>query len=160
MDLNNVSRILKKINRLYELVQDIGEASKTEKDLLKAYILDLYDAVLHSDSKEDVDLEIEEMKKKIKKQKKLEKKIKKKIQAEQEPEVKKEVKDVESSKATVTKDKDENFDKVAYKEESIKIEEKTVPLVDSAITDLFVLENSNEISDRLGQVLSQTSLKR
>lgn len=45
MDLKKTTKILKKINRLYDIISDIGEASSTEKDLLNAYIKDMYEAV-------------------------------------------------------------------------------------------------------------------
>ncbi|NNE26686.1 MAG: hypothetical protein HKN09_07565, partial [Saprospiraceae bacterium] len=79
MDLNNVSTLIKKINRLYDIINSIGEASDTEKDLLKAYVLDLYEAVTMEPEDQSEDLEIEEMLKKLKKQKKAEKKLKKQL---------------------------------------------------------------------------------
>ena len=45
MNLDNTTLILNKINRLYEIITDIGDASTTEKDLLKAYIKELYKSV-------------------------------------------------------------------------------------------------------------------
>ena len=45
MNLDKTSKALKRINRLYELVSEMGEASTTEQDLLKAYVVDLYKAV-------------------------------------------------------------------------------------------------------------------
>lgn len=45
MNLDKTSTTLKKINRLFEIINDIGEASSTEQDLLKAYVEDLYAAV-------------------------------------------------------------------------------------------------------------------
>lgn len=45
MDLKKTTKILKKINRLYDIISDIGEASNTEKDLLNAYIKDMHEAV-------------------------------------------------------------------------------------------------------------------
>jgi len=80
MNLDKTSAILKKINRLYDIINGIGEASQTEKDLLKAYILDLYEAVaLHTDEDELEELEKEEIKAEIKRRKKLDKKLKKQV---------------------------------------------------------------------------------
>ena len=79
MDLEKTSIILKKINRLHELISAIGEASSTETDLLKAYVVDLYEAVAMSDLADIEDLDEEGMRKKMKKQKKIAKKIKKQV---------------------------------------------------------------------------------
>jgi len=45
MNLDKTASALKRINRLYELISEMGEASTTEQDLLKAYVMDLYKAV-------------------------------------------------------------------------------------------------------------------
>lgn len=45
MNLDKTTAILKKINRLYEIISDIGDASITERDLLKAYITELYESI-------------------------------------------------------------------------------------------------------------------
>ncbi len=45
MNLDKTASALKRINRLYELISEMGEASTTEQDLLKAYVKDLYKAV-------------------------------------------------------------------------------------------------------------------
>ncbi len=141
MDLNSVSKILKKINRLYELVNEIGEANKTERDLLKAYILDLYDAVTNQDIDDEVDMDLEAMKKKIKKQKKLEKKIKNKKAGNN---ISEESVTVESQ--PVVEEPSE------IKTISPTPPPKVTPKVDAAIQELFVMDNGNEISDRLSQV--------
>jgi len=67
MNLDKTAKALKKINRLYEIINDIGEASATERDLLKAYAKDLYESL--SDG-ETID---EQIAKDLKKQKKEEK---------------------------------------------------------------------------------------
>jgi len=41
MNLDKSKLILKKINRLYDLINEFGEVSYTEKDLIKAYVIDL-----------------------------------------------------------------------------------------------------------------------
>jgi len=45
MNLDKTSNALKRINRLFELISEMGEASQTEQDLLKAYVKDLYTVV-------------------------------------------------------------------------------------------------------------------
>ena len=45
MNLDKTAKTLKKINRLYELISDIGESTDTERDLLKAYAKDLYNSL-------------------------------------------------------------------------------------------------------------------
>lgn len=45
MNLDKTSKALKRINRLFELVSEMGEASTTEQDLLKAYVVELYKVV-------------------------------------------------------------------------------------------------------------------
>jgi len=45
MNLDKTAKALKKINRLYELISDLGEASATERDLLRAYAKELYESL-------------------------------------------------------------------------------------------------------------------
>ncbi|MDA8692710.1 hypothetical protein N9L92_01520 [Saprospiraceae bacterium] len=142
MDIKSVSKILKKINRLYELVNELGEASATEKDLLKAYVVDLYDAVITEDEV-TVDLEREEMLKKLKKQKKLEKKLKKKkekatVKVEEEPKV-------------VAPPKPEPAIAQQPKAASVPIKKESAPAVSSALTALFEIDKGSEVSDKLSQ---------
>lgn len=73
MNLDKTAKALKKINRLYDIINDIGEASATEIDLLKAYAKDLYESL-----KDDDEVEAEKSAKELAKQrKKEEKKLKK-----------------------------------------------------------------------------------
>ena len=103
MNLDKTAKTLKKINRLYELISDIGESTDTERDLLKAYAKDLYNSLCTEE--ELIDAEISRDKSSLKKE---EKRIKKeykaavkqtKIESEEEiapvQEVKEEVKVVE-----------------------------------------------------------------
>lgn len=158
MDLKQTSLVLKKINRLHELINTIGEASSTETDLLKAYIVDLYEAVAMSDIEEITDLDEEEMVKKIKKQKKVEKKLKKKV----------------NKKAVVEDVEEEEVEEIVeHVEEDIHIEEEEIsapevvevenepavepapviktaePVIDSALVELFDFSMSAELSDKL-----------
>ncbi len=160
MDLNNVSKILKKINRLYDLINEIGEASQTEKDLLKAYVIDLYDSIAMSDIEEVKDLEAEQMAKKIKKRKKLEKKLKKQKHKDTKSSVVEdevEVRKVKSQIATQASHEAEikKVDqalKEEIKKEPVTIAESVQPKVDGALQELFVMDgNSSEISDKLSQ---------
>ena len=142
MDIKSVSKVLKKINRLYELVNELGEASATEKNLLKAYVVDLYDAVITEDEV-TVDLEREEMLKKLKKQKKLEKKLKKKkekasVIIKEEPAV------VEPVKPEPAVAQQPMATPVPIKKES-------APAISSALTALFEIDSGSEVSDKLSQ---------
>ncbi|MBT8190413.1 MAG: hypothetical protein KJO50_02120 [Bacteroidia bacterium] len=140
MDLSNISKIIKKINRLYEIVENIGEASQTEKDLLKAYIVDLYESVVISP--DDKDLEREEMLKKIKKQRKAEKKLKKLLGKEVE---KVEVKEKENIyEEPKVNGEDQNKEEKA---EIVKIAETVPP----ELVELFKFEKVTELSDKLSQ---------
>lgn len=76
MNLDKTAKALKKINRLYELISDIGESTDTERDLLKAYAKDLYNSL--ASDKEKID---DEISKDLKKLKKEEKRIKKEHKA-------------------------------------------------------------------------------
>jgi hypothetical protein len=142
MDIKNVSKILKKINRLYELVNEIGEASATEKDLLKAYVVDLYDAVI-SEDEVTMDLEREEMLKKLKKQKKLEKKLKKQQAKSVSNDIAEpEIEEPEKPGPAVTQQP---------KATSVPIKKDSAPAVSSALTELFEIDKGNEVSDKLSQ---------
>lgn len=161
MNLEKTSIILKKINRLHDLINAIGEASSTETDLLKAYVIDLYEAVAMSDIAEVKDLEREEMEKKLKKQKKVEKKIKKKV-------LKKETEKVEEAiEETEEEEEEEMIEEIeAEVKEAIKIaaeveeeEERVIAKApklkkvkseySSELIELFDLHESSELSDKL-----------
>ena len=45
MNLDKTASALNRINRLFELISEMGEASDTERDLLKAYVKDLYNSL-------------------------------------------------------------------------------------------------------------------
>ena len=153
MNLDKTKVVLKKINRLYELINDIGEASMTEKDLLKAYVIDLYDAVTTEDSSDIVDLEAAEMQKKLKKQRKLEKKLKKKEEK------------LQSKKASAVAPapvEPETIEKVAEPKplvkaaqpapsQSVKVTATAQSGVSEALKELFEVQKGNELSDRLSQ---------
>ena len=76
MNLDKTAKTLKKINRLYELINDIGESTETERDLLKAYAKDLYNSLCTEE--ELIDDEISRDKASLKKE---EKRIKKEHKA-------------------------------------------------------------------------------
>lgn len=156
MNLDKSKLILKKINRLYDLINEFGEASDTEKDLIKAYVVDLYGAVIEDDSE---DMEIEEMRKKLKKRKKLEKKLRKKErivedtyeEEEQEaeviaPPVKEEPTIIPQAAKVVAA-----AAPVAVAAKSVKIAAQTQPKVSVALQELFEVEKGDELSDRLSQ---------
>ena len=165
MDLNKTKSILKKINRLNDLISELGEANDTEKDLIKAYVVDLYGAVI---SEESEDLEEQEMLKKIKKQKKLEKKLKKRklksIALNNDTE-----EEIESSKPSSKKVKAEplksrpvleedtleptayNEVKTPLKSAPVKVVAKAQPAVSSALSELFEINTGEDLSDKLSQ---------
>lgn len=157
MNLEKTSLVLKKINRLYELIQSLGEASHTEKDLLKAYVLDLYEAVALSDEDEILeDFEIEEMKEKMNKLKKQENKLKKELEKKMEKaesmsdnylEDNEELED-ESSEEIEGKTEKESPAKPEEPEEESAEEELAESLSEEMI-QLFDIKDSTELSDRL-----------
>lgn len=141
MDLSNISKIIKKINRLYDIVENIGEASQTEKDLLKAYIVDLYEAVaITPDSK---DLEKEEMLRKIKKQRKAEKKLKKLLEKET---AKAETRDKEENKH-----EDPNVNGEEKLDKEVKSEMNDADAIPAELLELFQFDEATELSDKLGR---------
>ena len=142
MDLEKTSIILKKINRLYELMNGIGEASSTEKDLLKAYVIDLYEAVAMSEISDIPDLNEDDFKKKIKKQKKAEKKLSKQVDK------KKKVSLDEDADEELVEQLEEILPEVQVEEETVEVE-PTKPSIDPSILELFNVEDSSELSDRL-----------
>lgn len=146
MDLKNISKVLKKINRLHELVNQLGEATSTEKDLLKAYVLDLYEAIMMENPDEVEDLEIAEMRKKLKKQKKLEKKLKKQRTKNKvkESSSTNETNDIPSPSTSVTA-------KSSKPVEAVKIKPEAKVVVNQALAELFVVNASSEVSDKLSQ---------
>ncbi len=160
MNLEKTSIILKKINRLHYLINAIGEASSTETDLLKAYVIDLYEAVAMADIAQVEDLEKEEMEQKIKKQKKVEKKIKKKVHKKEAEKIEDEIEEVEDDEDDDIVEEIEMEVKEALKEieaeEEVKGKIKETPKPKKAKTgysneliELFDLHESSELSDKL-----------
>ncbi len=162
MDLEKTGHILKKLNRLYELVSVIGEVNATEKDLMKAYILDLYAniAIPEEDTGSASD---KEMRKKIKKQKKQEKKIRKAVGIDPEPEV--DPGKIEQASA-VTSQKHDAVEAlstsgadpapVASPEHAISETEPVLEQVDDSshsekdgLSELFKAQEARELSDKL-----------
>lgn len=151
MDLNQTTTILKKINRLHELINTIGEASSTEMDLLKAYVVDLYEAVAMSDIETIEDLEVEEMKKKLKKKKKVEKKLQKELQKkaivqQEELLIDEEEEETEDDHEVIETVKEEAVDVKDVGEENVKPEKLQIP---EELLELFDINVSAELSDRL-----------
>lgn len=157
MNLKQTSLILKKINRLHELIDTIGEASSTETDLLKAYIVDLYEAVVMSDIEELSDLEEEAMLKKIKKRKKVEKKLKKKVikrsdivEEDDDFEAADEVEELVEKEVVAPVIKVEKEEKVSVPvEEPAPVKKVTEPVIAEELFELFDLSSSAELSDKL-----------
>lgn len=157
MNLEKTSLVLKKINRLYELIQSLGEASHTEKDLLKAYVLDLYEAVALSDEDEILeDFEIEEMKEKMNKLKKQENKLKKELEKKMEKaesmsdnylEDNEELEDESSEEKEDKTEKESPAEPEEPEEESA--EEELAESLSEEMIQLFDIKDSTELSDRL-----------
>jgi len=147
MNFEQTEILLKKINRLYEIIKSFGEASGTENDLLKAYVIDLYEAVAMAEIETPADLNEKKMKEKIKKIKKQEKKLKKQI------ELKKRNDELGLEEDKIEKTIEESIEVVA--EEEIAPEEKTVqediadPAISQDMIDLFEFSNNSELSDKL-----------
>jgi hypothetical protein len=148
MNLEKTNLILKKINRLSELINTLGEASSTEIDLLKAYIVDLYEAVAMSDIAEIEDRDIKEMKKKVKKLKKEESKLKKLVLKKhvavevEEEEVKEEAKPEAQEKKSANKP-------AVVKEEVKPTEAPKQAQFSPELMDLFNIKSQSELSDKL-----------
>lgn len=156
MDIEKTSLILKKINRLYELISNIGEASATEQDLLKAYVIDLYEAIAMADIEDPVDREVEEMKERIKKLKKEEKKLKKLLAKKED------ARDDDENEDDDHEDDDDEIEvtaKVAVKQELESASEEAQQHTQAAansnghypdeLKELFQFSNSYELSDKL-----------
>lgn len=158
MDIDKSKLILKKINRLYDLINEFGEASDTEKDLIKAYVIDLYGAVI-SDGNED--LEAEEMRKKLKKRKKLEKKMRKKEKGEKKVVKTKVAETMEAEPtepvATLTPSRPATIPEPALKPkaspvvETVKVAASAQPAVSNQLKELFEVSAGDDLSDKLSQ---------
>jgi len=144
MNLEHTEIILKKINRLYELIKSFGEASDTEKDLLKAYVVDLYEAVAMSDLEAPEILEEKEMKDRLKKLKKQEKKLKKQVEKRKE-----EIEEVEEEEVPVVElEEEEAAPEVEETIEEVPETEPT-PSIPQEMIELFETSNGSELSDKL-----------
>ena len=144
MNLEHTEIILKKINRLYELIKSFGEASDTEKDLLKAYVVDLYESVAMSDLETPEILEEKEMKDRLKKLKKQEKKLKKQVEKRKE-----EVEEVEEEEVPVAEiEEEEATPEVEEVVEEVPEPDPT-PSIPQEMIDLFETSNGSELSDKL-----------
>lgn len=147
MNLEKTSVIIKKINRLYELIESIGEASHTERDLLKAYVLDLYEAVVISEPGDTLrDQDKEEMEEQIRKQKKAEKKLKKQLDKKSRAALE----DEEDEPSTPADDSREESDDLPGEETEEQEKELTlVQTVPDEMNELFDIKDSPELSDKL-----------
>lgn len=153
MNIEKTNLVIKKINRLYELINNIGEASHTEKDLLKAYILDLYEAVVLFKEEESIeDLAeaemLEELKKKKKTEKKIKKQIKKREEEEEEEEDFEEDTDDDEYIDGQDSDSDEEPDDTVEPVQEDK-ESKQENYIDPDMKELFSFSSSAELSDKL-----------
>lgn len=156
MNLEKTSLVLKKINRLYELIEDIGEANQTEKDLLKAYVIDLYEAVTMPaliDEEEDPDEE--EMKERIKKKKKKEKKLQKQLEKKRkqvdlddEEEDDEDDDDMEYDGSDELSPKDEEEDNASSEDRNSE-DIQDVIKDDPEMDELFEIKTTAELSDKL-----------
>lgn len=155
MNLEKTSLVLKKINRLYELIEGIGEASQTEKDLLKAYVLDLYEAVtMPALTDEEEDPDEEEMKERIKKKKKKEKKLQKQLEKKRKHEELDEEEDEDDDDDMQDEASDENHPQPHEGDnaspESISSEDTQDSIEDDPEMDeLFEIKTTAELSDKL-----------
>lgn len=140
MNLKDTSVIIKKINRLYELISDIGEASSTEQDLLKAYVLDLYEAVTMSDIASISEKEDDEMLKKIKKQRKTEKKLKKQISKNTL---------IEDDASDTDEDQDEDVTEIIEDSKEEETQELETEKVEPELLGLFDISAGSDLSDKL-----------
>ena len=147
MNLEHTEILLKKINRLYEIIKSFGEASETERDLLKAYVVDLYEAVAMAEIQSPEESDEKEMKDKLKKQKKQEKKIKKQIEKRKKEDL---VSEEEDEIEEVQEDSQEDVEEIVEEEhvEEAK-EEPATNQYPQEMIELFTLSNGSELSDKL-----------
>lgn len=141
MNLDKTAKALKKINRLYDIINDIGEASATEIDLLKAYAKDLYESL-----SDEEDQKAEKTAKELEKQRKKEEK---KLRKEQE---KREI-EAAKKKETVTEEQEVKISKplaAASSSTDTKIASPAAPSgFSTEMTELFEVNAVNELSDKL-----------
>lgn len=147
MNLDKTAKALKKINRLYELISDIGESTETERDLLKAYAMDLYNSL--SSDEERIDDEISNDMKKLKKEeKKLKKEHKAKKQAAKASEEVSEVK-------TEPKEEKDVPEAVPASAASSASDNKKTAAAQSGFSaemmEIFQVNEVTELSDKLSQ---------
>lgn len=157
MDLEKTTIVLKKINRLHELISNIGEVNATEKDLLKAYVIDLYEAVAMSDIADVKDEDDDEIRKRLKKQKKDEKKIRKQVEKKQKAQLEVEEEEEDDfeeieldEEITLSEEEIETIEEIEEEVEEVKeepvVKEASVP---AELLELFNIPESAELSDRL-----------
>lgn len=141
MNLDKTAKSLKKINRLYDIINDIGEASATERDLLRAYAKDLYESLCDDDvlSEEKTAKDLEKQKKKE------EKKLRKEL----------EKREAEASK-TVEKEPQAPVEEISEAQpaaSSSSDRKMAAPAAPSGFStemvEIFELETVNELSDKL-----------
>lgn len=147
MNLDKTAKALKKINRLYELISDIGESTNTERDLLKAYAKDLYNSLC--DDAEKIDDEVSKDMKKLKKE---EKKLKKEHKAQKQA-----AKAAEESSEieTETPEKEVTSEPMPATAASSSSDNKKTAAAQSGFSaemlEIFQVNEVTELSDKLSQ---------
>lgn len=144
MNLDKTTPILKKINRLSELINDIGDISVTEKDLLKGYVLDLYKAITDAEKDEAGAKEIEKDKKKRAKK---EKKIEQALAERANPETNNPSPKAAVAAAPIVSEKVSVVEKTEAKEKLVS----TSNISSSEMDELFAPVSGTELSDKLSQ---------
>ncbi len=149
MNLDKTAKALKKINRLYELITDLGESSATERDLLKAYAKELYESLSDGESVDD------QIAKDLKKQKKEEKKLKKEQEKKAKvEEVEEVIEDVQEETLPEVQEKIKEAVPAAMPS-SASDSKQAAPAAPSGfsaeMTSLFEMNSVSELSDKLSQ---------
>jgi len=150
MNLDKTAKALKKINRLYDIINDIGEASATEIDLLKAYAKDLYESLADDDEMVNNKTAKELEKKRKKEEKKQRKEEEKKAAAEAEARAKKEAEEKAAKNPEIS---EQNISKPQPAASSATDTKMAAPAAPSGFStemvELFEVDAVSELSDKL-----------
>lgn len=154
MNIKKVRKQLKKINTLFSAIDEEGKANAIETDLLKSYVLSLYEQVMDKAEKIEVKSQTKVVVKKEKSNKKepdsiFTERIEEKI-AEKEPIqaiVEQEFRAVKNGAMATG-----SVESVIDLEEKTESEEAPEPEVDALYDLLFQSDNSNELSSKLSNL--------
>ncbi len=150
MNTTKFNKYLKKIKAFDHLVDELSDLSLVEQDLLKDYIKKLYESVSELDDSDKVE-------KKHKKHKKGIESEKSKKHEEVKKEIQEEIKFVDPEVEEKTKQVSDDDNTIKIKEQIIEntntsVKEEETINASPEFLELFKINNSNELSQKLSQI--------